>query len=199
MKETALLLLNLQNDFLRPDGAAARGKQHILHTRTLTERLIRVTEHFRTTDRGTLISCQFTLVADADLHPLLPDNVARDFPFLGRGDFHRERRGHRLISELVPVDYAVDTIDYSAFYRTHLDWMLKKLDVEKLVIAGLPAHTAVLHTVKDALLNDYEVSVLSDGCADFTEDAMRESLRELRHLCSVMTCEEYRGEVNPVG
>lgn len=194
-EKTALLLLNMQNDFIRDDGAMARGNRHIPETRSLTERLIRVTQIVQNLPRHSIISCQFTLIADKDNHPVFPDLIKRTFPFLGRGDFHAQRTGHQLIKELQPADYSVNTIAYSAFYRTHLDWLLKSLGIRNLLIAGVPTDTAILSTVRDAQINNYTATVLTDGCAAFESSQHTETIRSLGHLCPLRSCKEYAEEV----
>ncbi len=195
-EKTALLLLNMQNDFIRDDGAMARGNRHLPAARSLTERLIRTTQIVQNLPEHSIISCEFTLIADKDNHPVFPDLIKRTFPFLGRGDFHVGRTGHQLIKELQPADYSVGTIAYSAFYRTHLDWLLKRLGIRNLLITGVPTDTAVMSTVRDAQINNYKTTVLTDGCAAFDPMQHTEAVRSLRHLCPLLTCAEYAEEVS---
>ncbi len=194
-EKTALILLNMQNDYLHDDGAMARGKLSIVNTRTVTERLIYMTNTFRNAPEHLVISCQFTLIADNQNRPIYPDNIKKKYPFLGRGDFRESSWGHNLIEELRPVNYSVTAIAQSAFYRTHLDWMLKKLEVKNLVFCGVPSNTAVTATVRDAQLNNYNTFILKDGCSDFSTDEHEETMRSLQHLCPVMTCKELAAEM----
>ena len=194
-EKTALILLNMQNDYLHDDGAMARGRLFIPNTRTITERLIYMTNTFRNASEHLVISCQFTLITDNQNRPIYPDNIKKNYPFLGRGDFRERSWGHNLIEELRPVNYSVPSIAHSAFYRTHLDWMLKRLDVKNLVFCGVPSNTAVAATVRDAQLNDYRTFVLENGCSAFSETEHEETMRSLRHLCPVMSCKELVAEM----
>lgn len=195
-EKTALILLNMQNDFLRDNGALGRSHLHFPYVRTLIERLIKVNNAFSETPEHLVLATNFTLIADNENHPIYPDNIKKTFPFLGRGDLKSGGWGHQLIEELRPVNYEVNTIAYSAFYRTHLDWMLKKLEVKNLVFAGVPSNTAVASSVRDAQLNNYNTYVLSDACSALSEEAHTETMRSLRHLCPVLTCGEILEEMS---
>jgi len=65
----------------------------------------------------------------------------------------------------------------SSFFRTDLDFVLRGLGVERLVIGGTSTHWAVESTVRDAEALDYEVIVVSDATgsrqAEFHESSLR--------------------------
>ena len=53
----------------------------------------------------------------------------------------------------------------SAFFATHLDLILRRLAVKKVILGGVGLPNSVRATAVDALAFDYEVTVLSDGTA----------------------------------
>jgi nicotinamidase-related amidase len=64
----------------------------------------------------------------------------------------------------------------SGFANTDLDLQLKKHDVHKLIVIGLIAHTCIEATVRFAAELGYEVTVISDAVADYSDREMHAAL-----------------------
>src|SRR5712672_371892 len=64
----------------------------------------------------------------------------------------------------------------SAFANTDLDLQLKKHGIQKLIIMGLIAHTCVEATVRYAAELGYEVTVVRDATASYSDDEMHAAL-----------------------
>ena len=64
----------------------------------------------------------------------------------------------------------------SGFANTDLDLQLKKHGIHKLIIMGLIAHTCVESTVRYAAENGYDVTVVKDAIADYTDEEMHAAL-----------------------
>jgi ureidoacrylate peracid hydrolase len=64
----------------------------------------------------------------------------------------------------------------SGFANTDLDLQLKKHGIEKLIIIGLIAHTCVEATVRYAAELGYEVTVVKDATASYSDDQMHAAL-----------------------
>jgi nicotinamidase-related amidase len=64
----------------------------------------------------------------------------------------------------------------SGFANTDLDLQLKKHGIHKLVIIGLIAHTCVEATVRYAVELGYEVTMVSDATADYSDNEMHAAL-----------------------
>jgi len=83
---TALMLVDLQNDFIHAEGAYARGGTAAPAIAALPARLAPVVQAAR--DAGLwLVSTHFTLVPARDGAPLISEHLRRLRPFLGPGDF----------------------------------------------------------------------------------------------------------------
>jgi hypothetical protein len=85
---------------------------------------------------GTYISAQFTLVPGPGGEPLIAPHLKKLRPFLGKGDFAPGSFGHSLVDELSTADYTVEKVAYSAFYQTRLEYILRALDIDTLIIGG---------------------------------------------------------------
>jgi len=184
----ALVVVDLQNDFLHRDGAYARGGATAPAIAALPARVRPVIDAVRAAG-GTVISSHFTLVPGRDGEPLVSPHLKEVRPFLRRGDFQPGAWGHALVEELGPVDFSVEKVAYSAFYMTRLEWLLRRIDVDTLAICGIVTNGGVAATVRDAHLRDYPVILLEDGCAAFNEDIHRASLLSLGTAARVMTCQ----------
>jgi len=64
----------------------------------------------------------------------------------------------------------------SGFANTDLDLQLKRHGIERLIVIGLIAHTCVEATVRFAAELGYDVTVVSDATADYSDDAMHAAL-----------------------
>ena len=64
----------------------------------------------------------------------------------------------------------------SGFANTDLDLQLKKHGIHQLIVIGLIAHTCVEATVRYAAELGYEVTVVSDAIADYSDVEMRAAL-----------------------
>ena len=64
----------------------------------------------------------------------------------------------------------------SGFANTDLDLQLKKHGIHQLIIIGLIAHTCVEATVRFAVELGYEVTVVRDATADYSDREMFTSL-----------------------
>lgn len=64
----------------------------------------------------------------------------------------------------------------SGFANTDLDLQLKKYGIQKLIIIGLITHTCVEATVRYAAELGYEVTMVKDATADYSDEMMRAAL-----------------------
>lgn len=65
-----------------------------------------------------------------------------------------------------PEDSVVYKNRFSGFYRTELDNVLKRHDIETLIVTGCTTSVCVESTVRDAMFRDYRCVVLEDCTAE---------------------------------
>ena len=193
--KTALLIVDLQNDFLHPDGAYARGGQGAPAIAALPSRVKPLADALRR-QGGWIVSTQFTLVPAKGGEPLISPHLKQLRPFLRKGDFAPGSWGHALVDELQPADLAVEKIAYSAFYMTRLEWVLRKTGIEKIYVCGIVTNGGVASTVRDCHVRDFETVVLEDGCAAFSAETHKTAIDALRPVSPVMTIAEAIAEIN---
>ncbi|MFT4792897.1 MAG: nicotinamidase-related amidase [Paracoccaceae bacterium] len=184
---TALLTIDLQNDFLHPEGAYGRAGKAAAQIAALPARIQPVADALRKAG-GVYVSAQFTLVPGPGGAPLISPHLARLRPFLTKGDFAPGSFGHSLVDALAPADYTVEKVAYSAFYQTRLEYILRALGITRLIIGGIVTNGGVASTLRDAHLRDIDTILLSDGCAAFDMAVHDATLISLGSVTHAMTC-----------
>ena len=188
-ESTALLIVDLQNDFLHADGAYGRAQQKSEAIAKLPSTVLPVADAVRESG-GWVVSTQFTLVPGKGGVPFISPHLKKLRPFLTTGDFTPGAWGHALVDELQPADITVEKVAYSAFYMTRMEWVLRKAGIKNLLICGIVTNGGVASTVRDAHVRDFHVTVLSDGCAAFSDAAHQSALADMSSIVSVSSCEQ---------
>jgi len=188
---TALLIVDLQNDFIHPNGAYARGGAVSAAAAALPPRVAPVMQALREAG-GCVVSSHFTLWPGPGNAPLISPHLLKLRPFLRQGDFVRGGWGHGLVDELAldgkGADFSVDKVAYSAFYMTQLEWVLRKRGIDTLMVCGIVTNGGVASSARDAHVRDFHVIVLEDGCAAFKQETHDTSIRDLANIGDVTTC-----------
>lgn len=187
---TALMLIDMQNDFLHPKGAYGRAGQTSAAIAELPARLKPVVTAMRKAG-GWIVSTHFTLVPGKGGEPMIVPHLKKLRPFLGKGDFLPGAFGHDLIDELKPADIAVEKVAFSAFYMSRLEFVLRKAGLETLVFCGIVTNGGVASTLREAHVRDFTTVLLSDGCAAFDTRVHDATVSELSSVSGVMTCADF--------
>ena len=191
---TALLIVDLQNDFLHPDGAYGRAGQSAPEIAALPALLKPLADLVRAKG-GWIVSTHFTLVPAKGGQPIVSPHLRELRPFLAKGDFLPGAWGHALVDSLQPADLSVEKIAYSAFYQTRLEWLLRKCGIDKLIVGGIVTNGGVASTVRDAHVRDLETVVLSDGCAAFSPKVHETAIAALAPVSRIATIAEVMVEL----
>ena len=192
--DAALLIVDLQNDFLHPQGAYARGGQANADIAALPGRLAPLAGALRGAG-GLVVSTHFTLVPGRGGEPMISPHLKALRPFLRKGDFAPGAWGHALVEELAPSDIQIEKIAYSAFYMTRLEWVLRKTGITRLIVGGIVSNGGVASTVRDAHVRDFEVTVLEDGCAAFDAATHATALAALKPVARIARIAEMVSEL----
>ena len=110
-------------------------------------------------------------------------------------DFFIAKGSHesRVLAEIAPGDdeIVIPKTSSSVFNSTNIDYVLRNLGVEDLVVTGFLTDQCVDHTVKDAADRGYFVSCLSDACMADTWERHRAALGMFSGYCRTMTTAEW--------
>ncbi len=93
-------------------------------------------------------------------------------------------KGAQVVQSLKPIkgDYVFEKRVYSSFHGTGLDLLLRDLDVDSVVIAGLLTEICVRHSAADAFMLGYKVKIPSDCVEALTGKAQKEGLVYLKAM-----------------
>jgi ureidoacrylate peracid hydrolase len=188
---TALVLIDLQNDVLDPDGAFTRGNFTTPEMRAVVSRVAPAAKALKAR-KGFVAASLFTLWPDGNGEPMFSQHNRNLRGALRKGDFAPSSWGQATTAAITPfVDVTVFKVSQSAFFNTPLDWILRHAGADTLAFAGIATNASVAATVRDAHLRDYHCVVLADGCAAFNPAAHEAGLNELKPLAHIMTCAEF--------
>jgi ureidoacrylate peracid hydrolase len=186
---TALVIIDLQNDFLAPDGAYARGGATSPQALLLPAKVARVAKALKAKG-GMVVASQFTLWPDAQGEPMVSPHLLALRPFLKRGDFAPGGRGQANVADIANlVDVCVSKVAYSAFFNTQLDWVLRHAEIDTVVVCGIVTNGGVASTVRDAHMREYHTLVLEDACAAFKREIHEASIADMRTVADVLSCD----------
>ncbi len=166
----ALILVDLQNDFVKPGGA--------LYFAGAEKVIAPVLFHFeRNLKEGNVI------ITTQDWHD--PDDA--EFK-LWPSHCVKDTYGARLIVELeqrlqgYAKHHAIKKNRYSAFFNTELDQKLKELSISEVEICGVVTHICVLFTVEELRNRGIKVIVHKDAVASYDQKLHEFALRMMSEI-----------------
>jgi len=186
IQQTALLLCDLQNDFIHPDGAYGKAGQGAPAIAAIPARVAPLAQAIRAKG-GWIASTHFTLFTGRNGEPFIDPHLKKMRPFLKKGDFVMGSWGHQVVDELAPSDLPVEKVGYDAFYATRLEWILRKVGIRRLIVSGIVTNGGVSSTVRGAHVREFQVTVLEDGCAAFTQELHDTAIAALRPVAEIST------------
>lgn len=179
---TALVLVDLINDLIHPDGAMPTCAAEV-QRRGVLAAANRALEVARRRDWPVLL----VKVAFRAGYPELPAHA----PFLGRA---RELGGLRLGQwgtifhadlALQPGDPVLVKHRISPFHGTALDTLLRAAAIERLLLGGVSTAWALQAAVREAHDRDYRVVLVEDACAAATAEEHGRAIGQLSRLATV--------------
>jgi nicotinamidase-related amidase len=156
---TVLVNIDLQNDFLHPDGWYAKNDIDISHMQRVVEPVKRLVAACR----AEAVPVVWTRHGTHGVEDGGPFMQLR--PVLREGGLRTGTWGYEILAELEPQaqDWYVEKNRLSAFFQTNLELVLRGLDAETVLIAGVLTNQCVGATCKDALFRDFKPIVVEEA------------------------------------
>ncbi|MBW1676093.1 MAG: cysteine hydrolase [Deltaproteobacteria bacterium] len=95
----------------------------------------------------------------------------------------------------LPDEIIIPKGSSSVFNSTNIDYLLRNLEVDYLVIAGLVTDQCVESAVRDACDRGFLVTLVSDACGTYTQERHEASLRAIKGYCRQVTTDELIAEI----
>lgn len=171
---TALLIIDMQRDFVAPGGFGASLGNDVQRLRTAVEPTRRVLAAAREVGMPVLHTREGHRPDLADLFAAKKHRARSELGIGEHGPMGRilvrGEHGHAIIDELAPAagEPVVDKPGKGAFYATDLDTLLHASGVSRLIVAGVTTEVCVSTTVREANDRGYECLVLSDCTASYS-------------------------------
>ncbi|EPX85124.1 cysteine hydrolase family protein [Salipiger mucosus] len=188
--KTALVTIDLTNDFLHPEGAYGRAGQGTPELAALPLRVAPILPALRARG-GLFASVQFTIEHVRGRPFLVSPHLHELRPFLAEGDFAPDSWGNKVVETLSPPDVEIEKVAYSAFYQTRMEHVMNALGIDTLVVAGIVTNGGVASTVRDAHMRGYRIILLTDGCGAFRTDVHDATLIALGSVSEQETCADF--------
>ena len=173
MEHAALLIIDMQNDFIHQDGFVKKSAQGIGVPEDAFELLktpipyIRqLAQGFRSTGRNVIYvyTAWQPDYSDVALPLRKMGPKAREHGALVIGSW-----GAQIIDELAPekCDFMLIKKAYGAFFQTNLDRVLRNRKITTVVLTGVATNFCVETTAREAVAYGYDIILVNDGCATF--------------------------------
>jgi nicotinamidase-related amidase len=179
---TALLVIDMQRDFLEPGGFGESLGNDVDQLRRTIAPLVTLLAGCREAGLTIIHTREGHL---PDLSDCPPAKLLRGAPRMRIGDpgpkgriLIRGEYGHDIVDELSPVDGepVVDKPGKGAFYATELTGLLADRGIESLVVTGVTTEVCVHTTVREANDRGYECLVLADCVGSYFPEFQRVGL-----------------------
>ena len=182
----ALLIIDMQRDFLEPGGFGEMLGNDVSQLRPAIEPNRRLLAAWRA--RGGLV-IHTREGHRPDLADLPPAKKIRGRSTLCIGDtgpmgriLVRGEAGHDIIAELYPApgEPVIDKPGKGAFFATDLHAILQSRGIKQLVVTGVTTEVCVNTTVREANDRGYDCLVVSDCCGSYFPEFHEMGLRMIK-------------------
>jgi nicotinamidase-related amidase len=173
IKRAALVIIDMQRDFLEPGGFGAALGNDV----SLLKAAVGPCRDVLSAMRAAGILVIHTREGHRpDLSDAPPHKVERGDPAMRIGApgpmgriLVRGEAGHDIIPELYPVagEPVIDKPGKGAFYQTDLELMLKNRGIDTLFVCGVTTEVCVNTTVREANDRGFRCIVIGDCCASY--------------------------------
>lgn len=179
---TALIVIDMQRDFLEPGGFGAALGNDVGQLRQVIEPLQRLLAAARAAGMLVLHTREGHR---ADLSDCPPAKRARGRNVTTIGDVGamgrilvRGEPGHDIIPELYPMpdEPVIDKPGKGAFYATDLELILRTRGIRSLIVTGVTTEVCVHTTVREANDRGFESLIPADCVGSYFPDFQRSAL-----------------------
>lgn len=181
---TALLVIDMQRDFLDPRGYAARAGLDVTRLRAAIPAVTRVLAAAREAGLFIVHTREANAPDLSDVPPAFLAATRRTGAEVGspgplgrlliRGEY-----GADIIDELAPApgETVIDKPGFSAFEGTALGSMLTGRGIRTLVLCGITTEVCVSSTLRTAIDRGFDCITVRDACASACPDLHEAALR----------------------
>jgi biuret amidohydrolase len=168
----ALLIIDMQRDFLDPDGYVARTGVDVTVLRAVIPQVRRLLLTAREAGVAVIHTREGHRADLSDLTAVKSRRAARSGAPIGSSGplgrlLVRGEPGHAIIAELAPLggEIVIDKPGFGAFYSTDLELILRTAGITSLTLAGVTTDICIHSTLREAVDRGFECTTVADACA----------------------------------
>jgi len=190
-KHTALIVVDVQNDFCSPEGRFAEGGQDVSMLQAMVPKVLNFLQEARKA-QVMIIFVQNTMLSKgrsdspawlhwkSKLSGVVPEYTMKGTWGWAFCDGIQPRDGEPIIEKHRP----------SAFVNTDLDLVLRSNNMESIVVTGCVTQSCVLATARHAAFQDYYVVIAKDCVASTSHDLHEAALKIMETRLDVVNSQE---------
>jgi len=190
---TALLLIDLQNGEYNEQAIKAEP-QHGYFWNRLAKTVVPNGQKLLAACRGAGVEVLFTTVECYTL-----DGRDRSLDYKVSGIFFAKGSWEaQVVDELKPLpnEIVIPKMSSSVFVSTNIEYVLRNLGIEYLMIMGLLTDQCVESAVRDACDMGFLVTLIEDACATKTQERHDATLRAIKGYCRQRKTDQVLAELN---
>jgi len=178
----ALLIIDMQRDFLEPGGFGEMLGNDVSQLRRAIEPNVRLLAAWRAAKLRVIHTREGHLPDLTDLHPSKKNRGSHAMRIGDEGPMGRilvrGEQGHDIIPELYPQgeEPVVDKPGKGAFHATDLHHLLMQKGIRQLVVTGVTTEVCVSTTVREANDRGYDCVIVEDCVASYFPEFHKWSL-----------------------
>lgn len=186
---TALLIIDVQNDVWQPGMASTLPYFHSQVTETVLPNLKQLLSTFRTSSAEVIYTVMENLTEDGRDRSL--DYKLSNF-FIAKGSWEAQ------VIEDVEAgndEICLPKTSSGVFNSTIIEYLLRNMGIDTLVLTGFLTDQCVDHAVRDAADRGFYSVCVSDACATHTQARHEQALQAFSGYCRTVTTHEYLSEI----
>lgn len=171
MTKTALLIIDMINDFDFPEGENLAEK-----TKKIVDPILRLKKAFFEKDLPVIYINDHYNLWQADFEKII--------------DYCSNEKSEEIINRISPEknkDYFLIKPKHSAFYGTALHTLLQQLKVDTLLLTGIAGNICVLFTANDAYMREYKLMIPQDCIASNNDQDNEYALKMMQNVLTAET------------
>ena len=197
-RQSALLFIDVQNYNARSNGGAYKDnglqpeeaeKKYDYFFKHLNDSVIPNMQRLQNACRKKNIEVMYTVIES-----LTKDGRDRSLDYKISGfNVPKGSWDAKVLSEIRPMEdeIVVPKTSSSVFISTNIDFILRNLGVNFLIMCGLLTDQCISHAVRDACDHGYLVTLITDACATLSQERHDTAMNHIKGYCRQRTTNEF--------
>lgn len=173
-QKTALIIIDMQNDFVLPNAPMC-----VAGALAIVPNLQKILHYFRNACWPIFHLVREYRADGSDIEKTRLPNFLNDQSYCVPGS-----PGCEIVEQLSPIpgEYRIVKNRFSGFMNTELDFILRRLKVNNIVVCGVQYPNCIRATVYDGVSFGYDVTLITDATGAETEAVARANIYDISNI-----------------